>query len=77
MEAYLYLRHHEFCARLGDDDSALTVAVVLTPRPQSEPPVDTTMGALSGPSSVTPAEVERLTKLWRREEDVILAPTLP
>lgn len=75
LNAYVQLRHHEFCKRLEADASPLTVGVLLTPRVDSDMPFDTTLGAIIGPIALTEADVERLTQAWPREDHTLLAPS--
>lgn len=75
MNAYVALRHHEFCKRLEASASPLTIGVLITPRLQSDMPFDTTMGAIFGSSTLTEADVTRLTQAWPREDNALLAPS--
>lgn len=64
------LRHHEFAARLEASDP-VTVAVLLTPRPDMTRKWDTSMCAIWGPSELSSKAIADLTELWHSEDGAL------
>ena len=66
------LRHHEFAERVGAEDP-VTIAVLLTPRPDRTRKWDTSMCAIWGPSELTDEEIAGFTELWHPEDEAVAA----
>jgi hypothetical protein len=64
------LRHHEFAARVGAEDP-VTVAVLLTPRPDKTRKWDTSMCAIWGPSDLTEEQLTTFTEVWHPEDEAV------
>jgi hypothetical protein len=64
---WVMLRHHEFGEDLaGDVDDLHSVGILLTPRPRSARPWDTTMVHISGNLRLTPSELNQIRKFWEQ-----------
>jgi hypothetical protein len=64
---FVMLRHHEFGEDLGGNvDDLHSVGILLTPRPRSSRPWDTTMVHVSGDLGLTPSEVNQIRRFWQQ-----------
>ncbi|MFJ4671600.1 hypothetical protein [Kitasatospora purpeofusca] len=61
---YVQLRQHEAVERTGDPENVSTLGVLLTPRTDGLRPWDTTAVRVSGPSDLSPEELEGYRSLW-------------
>jgi hypothetical protein len=62
--AWVQLRHHDHQQLTGEGHNLTTVAVLLTPRPDRDPPYDTTMCAVAGDLQLDEDDLAIYRKVW-------------
>lgn len=70
-QSWAYLRHYDRQQTTGERDELTTVAVLLTPRADRDPPYDTTMCSVRGIAEIDSDELAVYRELWPdRDEEL-------
>lgn len=73
--SWVELRHFEFCERVGlDGEKPITVAVLVSPRNDRDPPWDTTLTSVEGALDLTEERLKVLYEVWHPEAEVTASP---
>lgn len=67
--AWVQLRHHDHQELTGEVDDLTTVAVLLTPRADRDPPYDTTMCAVAGDLQLDDEQLANFREVWPWPEE--------